>query len=196
MPTYYAPAYYTLSTYHVLTVQGGLSLRLTLTLTMCLPCPCKVAFLFAFRNFYQRCLLLPAAAGLLLSLSQRCFTRGRALVQPNPDLPLPLTSTLTPTPTLPLTVPLPRSRPRAAPVRPGHLTVGQCRAACVAEAALPARRAMGRRRCPRDGGGACGLQGREGGEPRHGRGHALLPALEAGTQAVRHTVSSSCILPT
>ena len=28
----------------------------------------KVAFLFAFRNFYQRCLLLPAAAGLLLSL--------------------------------------------------------------------------------------------------------------------------------
>ena len=42
----------------------------------------KVAFLFAFRNFYQRCLLLPAAAGLLLSLSQRCFTRGPALVQP------------------------------------------------------------------------------------------------------------------
>ena len=42
----------------------------------------KVAFLFAFRNFYQRSLLLPAAAGLLLSLSQRCFTRGPALVQP------------------------------------------------------------------------------------------------------------------
>ena len=41
-----------------------------------------MAFLFAFRNFYQRCLLLPAAAGLLLSLSQRCFTRGPALVQP------------------------------------------------------------------------------------------------------------------
>ena len=41
----------------------------------------KVAFLFAFRNFYQRCLLVPALLGVLLSLSQRCFSRVRSPAQ-------------------------------------------------------------------------------------------------------------------
>ena len=41
----------------------------------------KVAFLFAFRNFYQRCLLVPALLGVLLSLSQRCFSRVRPPAQ-------------------------------------------------------------------------------------------------------------------